>query len=93
MMCSSDSGEALELLKQIVPDLILLDTAMPQMDGYQICQSIRNNAATKEVPVVMISGKDGFFDKVRGQMSGSTGYIAKPFGPETLMKTVESYIA
>jgi twitching motility two-component system response regulator PilG len=44
------------------------------------------------VPVVMISGKDGFFDKVRGRMSGTTGYITKPFGPETLMKALETYI-
>ncbi len=92
VICSADGIEALETIKAVVPDLILLDTAMPQMDGYQICHSIRNNEATKNVPVVMISGKDGFFDKVRGQMSGSTGYIAKPFGPETLMKTVENYI-
>ncbi len=92
VICAAGGIEALETIKQIVPDLILLDTAMPQMDGYQVCQAIRGNDATKDVPVVMISGKDGFFDKVRGQMSGSTGYIAKPFGPETLMKTVESYI-
>lgn len=92
VICAAGGIEALETIKQIVPDLILLDTAMPQMDGYQVCQAIRGNEATKNVPVVMISGKDGFFDKVRGQMSGSTGYIAKPFGPETLMKTVESHI-
>lgn len=93
VICAADGIEALETIKAFLPNLILLDTAMPQMDGYQVCQSIRGNEATKDVPIVMISGKDGFFDKVRGQMSGSTGYIAKPFGPETLMKTVESYIA
>lgn len=92
VICAADGIEALETMKEVVPDLILLDTVMPQMDGYQVCQSIRSNEATKEIPVVMISGKDGLFDKVRGQMSGSSGYIAKPFGPETLMKTVESYI-
>lgn len=92
VICMESGIEALETINQIVPDLILLDTVMPEMDGYQVCQSIRDNEATKDIPVVMISGKDGFFDKVRGQMSGSTGYIAKPFGPETLMKTVESYI-
>jgi len=53
---------------------------------------IRTNEATKDVPIVMISGKDGFFDKVRGRMAGTTGYITKPFGPETLMKTIETYI-
>lgn len=88
-----DGVEALAKITEKVPDLILLDIAMPQMDGYQVCKMIRNNEATKNVPVVMISGKDGFFDKVRGKMAGSTGYITKPFGPETLMKTVENYIA
>lgn len=88
-----DGVDALEKIKDIVPDLVLLDINMPRMDGYQVCKMIRSNDATKDVPVVMISGKDGFFDKVRGRMAGTTGYITKPFGPETLMKTVETYIA
>ncbi len=87
-----DGVDALEKIKDLVPDLVLLDINMPRMDGYQVCKIIRSNDATKDVPVVMISGKDGFFDKVRGRMAGTTGYITKPFGPETLMKTVETYI-
>ena len=63
---------------------------MPRMDGYEVCKVIRGRQATKDVPVIMISGKDGFFDKVRGRMAGASGYITKPFGPETLMKTVEA---
>ena len=90
--CSSDGVEALERLEEMVPDLVLLDITMPRLDGYQVCKSIRSNPATKDVPVVMISGKDGFFDKVRGRMAGTTGYITKPFGPETLMKAVETYL-
>ncbi|MEO8042858.1 MAG: response regulator, partial [Acidobacteriota bacterium] len=66
---------------------------MPRMDGYQVCKQIRSNNSTKDVTVVMISGKDGFFDKVRGRMAGTTGYITKPFGPETLMKAVEMYLS
>lgn len=93
VMTANDGLEALSKMNEIVPDLILLDIAMPQMDGYQVCKMIRSNEATKDIPVVMISGKDGFFDKVRGKMAGSTGYITKPFGPETLMKTLETYIA
>ena len=92
VLCAMDGIEALEKINEIMPDLILLDINMPRMDGYQVCKLIRNNEATKDVPVVMISGKDGFFDKVRGRMAGTTGYITKPFGPETLMKTVETYI-
>ncbi len=92
VFCAVDGVDALEQIKEFVPDLILLDIMMPQLDGYQVCKMIRSNEATRDVPVVMISGKDGFFDKVRGRMSGTTGYITKPFGPETLMKTIESYI-
>ncbi|MGD9587327.1 MAG: response regulator [Pyrinomonadaceae bacterium] len=90
--CSSDGEEAINKLEELRPDLILLDINMPRMDGYQACKLIRNNPATKDVPVVMISGKDGFFDKVRGRMVGTSGYITKPFGPEALMKAVEFYL-
>lgn len=92
VICAVDGMDALEKINESIPDLILLDITMPRMDGYQVCKLIRGNEATKDVPVVMISGKDGFFDKVRGRMAGTTGYITKPFGPETLMKTVEAYI-
>jgi twitching motility two-component system response regulator PilG len=92
VFCSNDGVEAMERLADLRPDLILLDITMPRMDGYQVCKLIRSNAVTKDVPVVMISGKDGFFDKVRGRMAGSSGYITKPFGPETLMKAVETYL-
>ncbi len=92
VICAIDGVDALEKINELKPDLVLLDITMPRMDGYQVCKEIRNNETTKDVPVVMISGKDGFFDKVRGRMAGTTGYITKPFGPETLMKTVETYL-
>jgi CheY-like chemotaxis protein len=92
VVCAIDGVDALEKLKEISPDLILLDINMPRMDGYQVCKLIRGDETMKDTPVVMISGKDGFFDKVRGRMAGTTGYITKPFGPETLMKMVETYI-
>jgi CheY-like chemotaxis protein len=93
VFCAADGIEAIEQLDNVVPDLILLDITMPRMDGYQVCKVIRGKESTKNVPVVMISGKDGFFDKVRGRMAGTTGYITKPFGPETLMKAVETYLS
>ena len=92
VFCAADGVEAIEQLDTVVPDLILLDITMPRMDGYQVCKVIRGKDTTKDIPVVMISGKDGFFDKVRGKMAGTTGYITKPFGPETLMKAVETYL-
>lgn len=92
VICAVDGVEAMATIETMVPDLVLLDIAMPRMDGYQVCKLIRANEAAKDVPVVMISGKDGFFDKVRGRMAGTTGYITKPFGPETLMKALETYL-
>ncbi len=92
VICAVDGVEAMATMETMVPDLVLLDIAMPRMDGYQVCKLIRANDAAKDVPVVMISGKDGFFDKVRGRMAGTTGYITKPFGPETLMKALETYL-
>ena len=93
VICAVDGVDALEKIKEVSPDLVLLDITMPRMDGYQVCKVMRSEEITKEVPIVMISGNDGFFDKVRGRMAGTTGYITKPFGPETLMKTVETYLA
>jgi twitching motility two-component system response regulator PilG len=92
VICAVDGVEAMETIENVVPDLVLLDIAMPRMDGYAVCKLIRANDAAKNVPVVMISGKDGFFDKVRGRMAGTTGYITKPFGPEALMRTLEAYL-
>jgi len=92
VVCAVDGMDALAKLNEVVPDLILLDITMPRMDGYQVCKLVRSNPLTKDIPIVMISGKDGFFDKVRGRMAGTTGYITKPFGPETLMKALDVYI-
>ncbi len=92
VVCAVDGVDALAKMEEGVPDLVLLDITMPRMDGYEVCKQIRSNPACKNLPVVMISGKDGFFDKVRGRMAGTTGYVTKPFGPETLMKALEMYL-
>lgn len=92
VVCAVDGVDALAKLEEGMPDLVLLDITMPRMDGYEVCKQIRANPAGKNLPVVMISGKDGFFDKVRGRMAGTSGYVTKPFGPETLMKALETYL-
>lgn len=84
------NSPASELSGQL-PDLILLDITMPHMDGYQVCKIIKGNGETKNVPVVMLSGKDGFFNKVRGRMVGSTEYITKPCNPQTLINAVKKH--
>jgi len=65
---------------------------MPKMDGYQVCKLIRSNDATKDVPVVMISGKDGFSTRFGVEWRGSSGYITKPFGPEDSNENSNGYL-
>ncbi len=91
-ICAVDGVHALDILEELIPDLVLLDIAMPRMDGYRVCKMIRENEATKDIPVIMVSGKDGFFDKALGKLAGSTSYISKPFGPEALMKIVNEHL-
>lgn len=89
---SASSGiQALARINEIVPDLIFLDIKMPNLDGYQICKIIRENHLTKKVPVILLSGQDGFFDRVRGRMVGAREYITKPFETSTLLNSVEKY--
>ena len=80
------NGEsALERLKILVPRVVLLDIAMPDLDGYEVCKRIKQDPRTSAVPVIMLSGKGAFFDKVKGHMAGATEYLTKPFEtPEVL---------
>ena len=89
---AEDGLQALAKLNDETPSLILLDITMPRMDGYQVCKVITGNDAFKHIPVVMLSGKDGFFDKVRGRMVGAKDYITKPFKADLLVKTVRKRI-
>ncbi len=89
VVTADDGMEALGKLNYIDPALVLLDITMPRMDGYQVCKIIKNNQDTRHIPVIMLSGKDGFFDKVRGRLAGSNVYITKPFDPNVLLQVVE----
>ncbi len=93
VLTAADGMQALARLKEETPDLVLLDITMPGMDGYQVCKVIKQAPATKSIPVVMLSGKDGFFDKVKGRLAGATDYITKPFREATLAEVVEKYAA
>lgn len=89
---ASDGYAALASLETNgLPDLVLLDIMMPGIDGYQVCRMLRQNAEMANRPIVMLSGKDGFFSKIRGKMAGSTDYVTKPFKPEALLELVEKY--
>lgn len=90
---SAPSGViALAAIANTPPQLILLDIMLPKVNGYQICQIIRRNPEYKHIPVVMLSGKDGVFDKVRGKLVGATEYITKPFEPRDLLHVVRKYV-
>ncbi|MBA3975638.1 MAG: pilus assembly protein PilG [Candidatus Solibacter sp.] len=91
VVTAKEGSEALVVAAEAQPDLILLDITMPGMDGYQVCKAIKQNPATRRIPVVMLSGKDGFFDKVKGRLAGATDYITKPFHEATLAEAVKKY--
>jgi twitching motility two-component system response regulator PilG len=86
-----DGESAIERLTQVVPDLILLDIAMPKIDGYEVCKRIKQDPRTKAVPVVMLSGKGALFDKVKGHMAGATEYLTKPFETPAVLAVVANY--
>jgi twitching motility two-component system response regulator PilG len=73
------------------PDLIFCDILMPRLDGYQTCAIIKRNARFSGVPVIMLSSKDGLFDKARGRMVGSEDYLTKPFTKDQLLRAVEQH--
>lgn len=87
---ADDGLQALARLDGETPSLILLDITMPRMDGYQVARIISGNDATRAIPVVMLSGKDGFLDRVRGRLAGAKGYVTKPFDPAELTETIQS---
>ena len=84
--------DALKVLATLTPNLILLDVNMPRMDGYKLCKMIKGHAKTQDIPVVMLSGKDGMFDKLRGKLAGCNDYISKPFESADLLQHVASYV-
>jgi twitching motility two-component system response regulator PilG len=91
VVAEPDGESAVERLHHVVPDLILLDIAMPKLDGYEVCKRIKKDARTAHVPVVMLSGKDAFFDKVKGHMAGATEYLTKPFETPTVLAVVSNH--
>jgi twitching motility two-component system response regulator PilG len=93
VVTASDGLSALAAVADASPDLILLDIMLPRMDGYNICQVIRKNLAYRDLPIIMLSGKDGIFDKMRGRLAGSSDYITKPFDSGDLVQTVKRYLS
>ena len=89
---AQDGVEALVKMSECNPAMILSDINMPRLDGYKLCKFVKKHAKTKHIPVIMLSGKDGVFDKLRGRMSGCDGYLTKPFESKDLLEKIRSFI-
>ena len=91
VLLAEDGFDALAKVNDHDPELIFCDILMPRLDGYQTCAIIKRNPRFAHVPVIMLSSKDGLFDKARGRMVGSEDYLTKPFTKEQLLRVVESF--
>jgi twitching motility two-component system response regulator PilG len=89
---ASNGEEALVVLQQATPDLILLDVIMPGLDGYQVLSQIKKNSRLKDIPVIMLSARDSLLDKMKGKMSSSSEYLTKPFQVDKLMEKLNNYL-
>ncbi len=93
VLTATDGFEALSKVVDFKPDVIFVDIMMPRLDGYQTCTIIKNNQTFKSTPVIMLSSKDGLFDKARGSIVGSDEYLTKPFTRDELLGVVNKYAA
>ena len=91
VVLAEDGFDALSKIADYQPDLIFCDILMPRLDGYQTCAIIKRNDKFSDTPVVMLSSKDGVFDKARGRMVGSQEYLTKPFTKDQLLQTVTKF--
>lgn len=91
VLLAEDGFDALAKVSDHDPDLIFCDILMPRLDGYQTCAIIKRNAKFAKLPVIMLSSKDGLFDKARGRMVGSEDYLTKPFTKDQLLAAVVQY--
>jgi len=91
VLLAEDGFDALSKVNDHDPDLIFCDILMPRLDGYQTCAIIKRNARFAGVPVIMLSSKDGLFDKARGRMVGSEDYLTKPFTKDQLLQAVSQH--
>jgi twitching motility two-component system response regulator PilG len=93
IITAENGFEALSKITRHQPDLIFVDIMMPRLDGYQTTAIIKNNAEFRDTPVIMLTSKDGLFDKARGRVVGSDLYLTKPFTREELLSAVEQHAA
>lgn len=92
VITATDGFDALAKIADSRPEIIFVDIMMPRLDGYQTCALIKNNNEFKGTPVVMLSSKDGLFDRAKGRIVGSDQYLTKPFSKEELLGTIRTLV-
>ncbi|MAX50776.1 MULTISPECIES: response regulator [unclassified Methylophaga] len=90
---TADNGfEALPIISAHHPDILFIDIMMPRLDGYQTCALVKNNPKFRDIPVVMLSSKDGLFDRAKGRVVGAEQYLTKPFTREDLLGAIRTHL-
>ncbi len=92
VLTAIDGFDALAIIADSHPDIIFVDIMMPRLDGYQTCALIKNNSEFRHTPVIMLSSKDGLFDRARGRIVGSEQYLTKPFARNELLDAIRRHI-
>jgi len=93
VVTATDGFDALAKIADNKPDIIFVDIMMPRLDGYQTCALIKNNREFKSTPVIMLSSKDGLFDRAKGRIVGSDQYLTKPFSRDELLGAISQHVA
>jgi twitching motility two-component system response regulator PilG len=93
VMTAVDGFEALAMISDQQPHIIFVDIMMPRLDGYQTCALIKNNQQFKSTPVIMLSSKDGLFDKAKGRVVGAEQYLTKPFTRDELLTAIRQFVS
>ena len=92
VVTATDGFEALAKITDQNPDMIFIDIMMPRLDGYQTCALIKNNHIYKNTPVILLTSKDGLFDRARGRIVGSDQYLTKPFTKDELLGAITTHV-
>jgi twitching motility two-component system response regulator PilG len=92
VVTATDGFEALSKIADHHPQIIFVDIMMPRLDGYQTCALIKNNNVFRSTPVIMLSSKDGLFDKAKGRIVGSEEYLTKPFTRDELLSAIRRHV-
>ena len=93
VVTATDGFEALAKIADEKPSIIFVDIMMPRLDGYQTCALIKNNQVFRDTPVIMLSSKDGLFDRARGRIVGSDQYLTKPFTKDELLGAIREHVS